>query len=685
MSLQNNRLRGGTFAARAVLLAGVAAFPALGMAQEVIELEPILVQGGGEGEARAPSATKTDTPLVDVPAAVSVVTAEEMARRGVRDLQQAVSYSASVTADEYGSDNRYDYFRIRGFFQTTLGTYRDGLPLRNLSFTTARMEPYGLERVEILKGSTSTLFGLNAPGGLVNAVTKRPQREAFGEVYTTLGEDHAEVGTDFGGPLDALGVWSWRLTAKVQEGSNGIPALNDDRVYVAPALTYAPTDRTTLTLLADYTRRDGNTGNSLPFGAPVDSQTFLGEPDFSGMNTREKNVGYAFAHEFGNGLTLRQNARYGTVDLTYEQVYPNAGDPAVSRSAYAVYGEVERFAVDTQLQYDHAFGRIGTRTLVGVDHVRDRSEEVIFFGAAGGIDIANPVYCGRACVVLPEVGFASDIEQVATGVYLQEEVTLDERWILTLGGRYDHVETTDAVGSVVDEAFTTRVGLTYRAGPDLSFYGNYSESFQPASRYQLAEAPRPQEGVQYEIGAKWQPDSDTLFTAALFDLTQTNLSSPVSATLRRQIGEVNVRGLELEGRFALTDRIGMNAAYAYWDARIVEDGASGNTGNRPQLVPEHIASLWGDYTVPVANGDLVLGLGARFTGPSYSSDANTYEIAGRTLVDAAVSYDLTARTQLALNVTNLFDHEHIATRSAFDDTAFYGDRREVRATLRHRW
>ncbi|NVK62311.1 MAG: TonB-dependent receptor, partial [Rhodobacteraceae bacterium] len=153
----------------------------------------------------------------------------------------------------------------------------------------------------------------------------------------------------------------------------------------------------------------------------------------------------------------------------------------------------------------------------------------------------------------------------------------------------------------------------------------------------------------------------------------------------RQVGEIGVRGIELEGKVALNERLNMTAAYSYWDAEILEDGTSGNDGNRPARVPEQIASLWADYTIPGAGrrGDLTLGLGVRFVGQTWGDDANTVDVDSYTLVDAALGYALTDDIDLTMNVSNLFDKEYVTTN--YYGTEYYGDSRTIRASLKYKW
>ncbi|MDH2327238.1 TonB-dependent siderophore receptor [Cereibacter sp. SYSU M97828] len=687
----------------ALLLSGTALIPAAVAAQDAsgdILLAPIYVQGAsvfGEDSTVVAGYTatgsKTVSEIIDVPAQVSVVTQEELRTRAPDNLMQALAYTGSVSVDEYGSDNRYDFFRIRGFSANSAGTYRDGLPLRSFNFTGGKIEPYSVQRIDVLKGSTSTLFGLNGPGGLVNVITKRPQDLAFGEVYTTVGEDHAEIGTDFGAPLDADGVWTYRLTAKVKDGKEDTEFQDNDARYLAGALSWKPTAATSLTLLANWFDSDGNSGNSIPVGSTAPRDTYFGEPGFGDMDRDERSFGYEFSHDFGNGLTFRQNARQSNIEMVYKQVYLQGftEDGLANRYAYHMDGEIDRFAIDNQLQYDTSFGNIQSRTLLGVDYTDDDLREFSRTGTAGAVDPNDPVYCGPECISLTSESLLK-MKQKATGIYLQQELTFDDRWIVTLGGRHDRVETevpTSPEQTSTQTAFTKRAGLTYKATPDLSFYANYSESFEPVSGYYntvVSGSIKPQEGKQYEAGVKYRPGGgDALLSFALFDLTQSNVPrSDATGAITRQIGEVNVKGAEIDGRMAINDSLNVLIGYSYWDAEII-GGATG--GNVPQLTPEHSASFWADYAF--GEGSAVEGLriggGGRLLGDRFADDANTTRIGSAVVIDAMASYQLGENTEIALNVNNLFDREYIATKN-FDNTAnFYGDERTIRATLRKSW
>ena len=643
---------------------------------------------------RSRTASKTDTPVLDDSAAVSVVTQKELETRNVQDVQQAVAYTAGVQAGEYGSDVRYDYVRLRGFY-SSLSTYRDGLSSRTYNFTTARQEPYGLQQVDILKGSTSSLFGMNGPGGLVNLVTKRPEDEASGEVFTTFGENHLRGGGDVTGPVAEDSNWTYRLTGLWQDAERAQDYSQDDRIYIAPAFTYAPKAGTELTLLTSYSNRESNLGYGFPTGIETSRDAFFGEPDFNNFDTEETNLGYALSHQITDKLEFRQNARYTHVDLDYETVYLNDTTPLGNRSAFAIYGELDRFAVDNQMQYDTAVNdNLDSKTLVGIDFNRDQNREKRFDGTASPIDPYNPVYCGTSCINFTSSS-DTEITQSSYGLYAQEQLTIADDWIATVGGRFDYVQSdvdTISSGTVEerdDHKFTSRLGLTYKATDEVSVYGNYSESFQPvySSTSSLPGGAKPQEGTQYEVGLKYQPAGmDAMFTAAVFDLTQENVSQwNADYSVHRQVGEINSRGVELEGKMSLDDRTNMTLAYTYLDAEIKEDVITTNIGNRPEMVPEHTASAWLDHTIPEhgAFGDLTFGGGLRFVGSRYNNNANASLLGSHTVVDAMVNYMVTDNVSVAINATNLFDREYVSSNTF--GSRFYGDGRTVLATLKYSW
>lgn len=648
------------------------------------------------------SGSKLPEEALDTSSSVSVITQREIELRGASDLEEVLGYTAGVSVNEFGSDTRYDNYRIRGFDPFSAGGafYRDGTPLRTYNFIVPRIEPYSVERIEVLKGTNSTLFGLNSPGGLINAITKRPTDDPLYEVYTTLGEDHVELGFDISEKLAEDSDWSFRLTGKYQDSEYTYDASKDDRIYIGAALSWKPSAQTNLTFTASYYEREGTPGAAPPRGFNIGPNVFLGEPEFNTFDTLETSLGYIFAHEFDNGLTFRSTGRFHTADLLYEQVFfsspaPGIVTPAPSdfpRVPFFVEGASQQLAFDNQLQYDTEFGAFSSRSLLGVEYTLFEGNDATLSGIAPVLtSFTNPAFGGRGSLVFPLPATTSSADQDTFSVYVQEELTLNDRLILTLGTRYDDVTATRNlnIGGAplrfrqTYGEFTWRAGATYKISDQASVYGNYSESFNV--NLTLPD-PLPTEGEQYEVGFKYSPIGfNGLFTAAIYQLTQSNVTLLTPAGLNNS-PETRVRGLELEGRFEISDRWQVVAAYAYQDGEITIGSAVGTgntTGKKPLRVPEQLASLWVSYSIP-ANGRFgrtTFSGGVRYVGEHFADNLNTLEIGDYAVVDAAITYQLQENTELSLNVKNLFDKTY--RTSGFGVQDFFGETRTIEATLRH--
>ncbi|WEX11841.1 TonB-dependent siderophore receptor [Chelativorans sp. AA-79] len=699
----NHRRAGARY--RNALLLGCTAFvafpPACLLAQEVVDsgsatvLETLVVEGGDpDDDANSIVATKTSsgskmaTDILDTPASVSVITAKEIEERGAQNVEQVLQYTAGVTADFYGSDDRFDYFQIRGF---DAYAYRDGLTLGR-PFGGVREEPYAFERVEVLKGANSTIFGVSDPGGAVNYVTKRPKNERFGEVYVTGGSyEHKEVGFDFGDNLTKDDTLSYRLTGKFKDADDEFDYSRDDEKFFMGGLTWRPSDATSLTVVFDHLNRDDVPGGGgHPLGSDFDRSRFFGEPDFNYRGTDRNTVSVMFDHDFGSGLSFSSNARYSDTKTDFGYAYisatPTDGSTIADRAYFANDSSRENFIIDARLQYDTSFSNVDSRTLVGVEYNESSSDNDSYFGAAPGIDWTNPVYTGAPASV--PLYSSRHNDQKTKSIYVQQDLTFSERLIATVGLRNDwlDLEETNKLTGVSSRddlsEFTSRVGLTYRVTDQLAVYGSYAESVAPPSL-----GTEPERGEQIEVGVKYQPNAfPALFSAAFYDLTKKNVSVTDPITLLPStIGEVRVRGLDLEAKAELTSNFSLTAAYSYLDSEIVEDGASTNEGNRLQFVPKHIASVWGRYTLEGSGrrGDMTFGLGARYMGSYYFDDANTQSTGSSIVFDAAYSYDIMENTSLEVNVSNLFNEKHVAYGGFGAD--WYNPGRAIYATLRRTW
>lgn len=626
--------------------------------------------------------------ILDTPASVSVITAREIRDRGASSVEQVLAYTPGVTTDYYGSDDRFDFYMIRGF---DAYAYRDGLSLGR-PFGGVREEPYAYERVEVVKGANSTTFGISDPGGSVNYRSKRPTGEKFGEVYATGGSfSHAEVGFDFGDRLTQDGTWSYRLTGKLKDAEKEYDYSKDDETFLMGGLTWKPTDRTSLSIVADYLKRKATPGSGgHPIGVDLDRSVFLGEPDFNYRDTDRKTISVMLDHDFGGGLTLGSNLRYGKSKTSFGYAYIGA-TPAVGTEATRYFfsnaSDAETFNVDAHLQYDTRFGTVASRTLGGVAYWSTESGSANGWGLAPAIDWTNPVYSGAPGSAIPLYQSLKN-DQSGTGVYVQQEFTFDERFIASFGLRHDwmDLDQTNRLSGVTSEGdsseTTHRAALTWKITPEVSAYVSYAESVAPASL-----TVEPQRGKQSELGVKFRPaGSRALLSAAVYDLTKTNITVTNPSTgLDDTIGKVRVKGIELEARAELFDGFSVIAGWTRLDSEIVENGTGGNEGNRVPFVPKEQTSLWATYKLAGqgAIGDMTFGLGARFAGSYYYANDNVLKNAGFTTFDASYSYQLRDDTEISLNVSNLFDKKALAYGGYGAD--WFNPGREITAALRHTW
>ncbi|MCQ0970193.1 TonB-dependent siderophore receptor [Paracoccus sp. TK19116] len=631
---------------------------------------------------------KVATNILDTPASVSVITQKEIQRRDARTLEDALEYTAGTITDQYGTDDRNDYYSIRGF---QASTYRDGLTLG--SMRGIREEPLAYERIEVIRGANSTLFGVADPGGSINFVTKRPRAERIAEAFGTVGsDDRKEFGFDIGDALTPDATWAYRLTGKLQDADREYDFSRDDETFLMGGLTWQPSEATSISLIVDYLDRDAtpNSGGYPRFG-DYDRDLFLGEPDFNYLNVERSTANLIAEHDFGDGLTLRSNLRYSDTADDYGYVYISGDDGTfpVPRGYIAQEGEAEEVAGDVILQYDRSFAAFDSSTLVGLEFRDVSSAQSSFFAAGSPIDPRDPSYSG-APVSLSQY---QDLDRDSTtkAIFVQQNMSFSDKVIATIGARHDRLDITEndgLTGTTSSDDFaetSVRGALTYKITPEISAYLSYAESVAPPSL-----GVEPERGEQYEIGVKYEPvGTNALFSAALYDLSKTNISVADPDTLERSlVGEIRVRGLDLETKAELNDRIDMIAAYSYADSEVLNSAPVFGVdviGNEVGVVPNHIASLWLDYTHPGAGqrGDMTFGIGARYTGAYYFTTQNQNgRSEATTLLDAAYSYAITPETELAINVNNLLDEKHVVGRGTAD---YYNPGRTIAATLRHRW
>ena len=647
------------------------------------------------------STTKTVTPTVEIPQSVSTVTPDRMHSYGVQGLDEAVRYMAGAVGGSYGADPRSDWILIRGYDPAR---FLDGLALANGDWTgDSRIEPYGLERVEVNKGPSSAMYGQLPPGGMIDMTSKRPSLEAPHEVEATLGSfDQKQLAADTGGQLDNDGRWLYRLVGLARKGDSNLNHSQDDRYYFAPSLTWNPDDNTSLTILARYQRSLSNgVGGFLPSqgtlypnpNGRIPRDVNPGEPGYDHYHKTDMSIGYEFTHRFDDVWSVRQDLRVQNAKVDHRSIGAlglEADLRTLDRYNFPLIDQGHVFAVDNQAEARFSTGNVQHTVLIGVDYLHSRNDYRSGFGSAPSIDIFDPVYGAP----LPATPFTTHTDNLLKqlGAYVQDQFTWG-KWGIVASGRHDWV--TNDVQDVIagsartqkDSAFSGRLGLNYTTDIGLVPYLAYSHSFKTTVGTTFAgEAFKPTTGDQYEGGVKYQtPDGRSLITAAIYQLTQKNALTidPNHLFFSLQQGQTRTRGAELEANVAITDNFGMTAAYAYTDAKVTRANDT-TLGKQVALVPKRQASISADYSL---HAGLLAGLGfgggVRYIGEHYGDANNLFRTGGYVLYDANAHYDVN-NWRFQLTAANLFDRNYItACNSAA--WCYYGYPREVTVSARYRW
>jgi iron complex outermembrane receptor protein len=661
---------------------------------------------------RNTSATKTDTPIIETPQSLSVVTSDEIRDRQSETMAQALSYTPGFTASSTAFNRTADRFRIRGFSveSATGGSLRDGLRLQTNSYDGIQ-EPYGLERVEVIRGAASVLYGQLSPGGMVNGVSKRPTEAPLHELNLQAGSnDRKQLSADFSGPLAGSDTLSYRLTLLSRNSDTQQDHLNDDRFYIAPALTWRPDEDTSLTLLSFYQKTDTRFPAPLAYqlvegvgkGAfTIGRHDFIGEPDYDDMNGEMSALGYEFSHNFNEHFTVNHKLRYSESDVKWRYLQAQTSAAAIRNAAntgilarqYSDRHERARtLATDTNIVSKWQLGSVEHTALVGFDGYDISYDSHNFRGAAPSLDLSRYNY-GQPVVVNrnPATDRGSQLDTLQKGVYFQDQIKFDDKWVLQLGGRHDWADQqqkahrNDAKASQSDEATTWRAGLVYLADNGLAPYISYSESFFPVSVAEVTgQRFDPTEGKQYEVGVRYQPkDSNLLLSAAVYELTQTNVLKQDPATEEyRQTGEVRSRGLELEAKADITSALSMIATYAYTDARTTKSAIAAEVGQRTDETPYHQAALWTSYDfVNWGIAQLTVGAGARYMGTTQASGVDSATPA-YTLFDAMARYRIDDNWAVTVNANNLTDKRYV--QCSFTSCS-YGDERTLLTSVNFTW
>ncbi|WP_018699037.1 TonB-dependent siderophore receptor [Amorphus coralli] len=627
---------------------------------------------------------KSETPIVDIPQSISIVTQKQLEDLNPQSVEEAVSYVPGVTANAYGFEPRFDSFFLRGFNVTYNGLYRDGLRQFAAPSGQFRTEPYGLEAIEVLKGPSGTMYGASSPGGIVNLVTKKPTEQPFREVMIEAGShDRFQGNMDLSGPLNEAGTVLYRMTGVLRDSGTMMDAVPDDRVYIAPAITFKPTNDTTLTVLGEYMH--ATTGGSTFYYNDANGVTDipLPDPSYNEFSQDQWRIGYEFEHRFNETFSVFSNSRYANVDMNEE--YSGLLDP-VTQSYYAglVQDKVNTFVTDNFGKAEFDTGPVKHTFIAGA--------------AYNWVDYDDYQGVGT----LPRDGFPpvatwnQSQTQQQFGLYANDQIEIDN-FIINLGTRYDwlHAETNTAAASPVtqdDEKWTYRAALSYRTPWGFVPYVSYGTTFTPnVGTLITGEPAAPTTANQIEGGVKYAvPGHNALITASVFQIDMKDgVVFDASTGINEQVQQDMIsRGFEIEGQASLTNGLSVVASYAYTDVEI-QSGARNTAGNTLNGIPTHQASIFADYTIQqgLAEG-LGFGAGIRYIGESYGDDYNILENDARTFLDAVVHYDFGAHNpkldgvRFQINATNLLDAQEQICADGF---CYKDQGRTIIGSLRYRF
>jgi iron complex outermembrane receptor protein len=733
---------------------------------ETVTLDTLSVEGAGTGRNASGSqpggavgpvrgyvatqsrvATKTDTPILETAQSISVIGRQQIEDQNALTINQALRYSPSVTTEQRGGAGatRLEQFYIRGF---TAPLFLDGLALPGSRDASASIDPFRLERVDVIKGPASVLYGQSGPGGIVNFVSKMPRFVQHGEIFVQ-GGGFSEVrgGFDIGGPIPSAAgpladQFAYRVIGLGWKGDGPAVTTEVERVLINPSLTWRPSADTSLTLIGNYQRDPfsgfyggfpavgtvfpRNFGNGVTGRLPVDF--YDGDRNFERSDRTQASIGYIFDHDVNEALHVHSAARYLRTEGDYRSVYsafsdnsgPFSTGPIIDRSRIATRVGIDAYTIDNNLVGRFETGLFAHTALVGVDYRSFETRTLSSaFPAAPSLNVLAPNYS----MTIPAPPFTTDARITAeqTGLYVQDQVKFD-RLVLTLGGRYDWARTSGPTRTLATnvvtnqdvpaEAFTGRASLLYLFDNGVAPYVSYSEAFEPITAGRIFDAnfgsvgriPDPITSDQFEAGIKYQPPgTDILLTAAAFDIRRSNATNPdpVNRNFVVQTGAVGVQGLEFEARANLAEGLNVIGGFSLIDARITQDITTtanlltGQTvpllGRVPVQIPDTTASLFVDYRF--TGGPLLglgLGGGVRYLGSSWGDPANSFKVPESVLVDAVLSYDLKNFDAtlngftLQVNAQNLLDARTVTGCFSYS-SCFYGLPRTVYATLRYRW
>jgi len=623
------------------------------------------------------SATKTDTALIDVPQAVSVVTRDLMQDQAMQSLMDVARYVPGAGMAQ-GEGNR-DTIILRGNSSTSdffLDGVRDDVEyFRDL---------YNLDRVEILKGPNAMIFGRGGAGGVVNRVTRQANWQPVRELSLQGGSwDNRRATFDFGDAMtDGIAV---RITGVYEDSESYRDGFELERKGINPTAAFAIGEATVLRFSYEYYDYDRVADRGIPsLAAPTavdgpfrtEESTFFGDPGQSPTSVTVNQASMTIDHAFNDDVHLRNRTVYADYDKFYQNVYAGgAVDPATNLVPLAAYNNQqlrENFFNQTDLTFSARTGPVGHEFLVGMELGEQTTDNARMTGLFNGTDAAFLVPADDPRVSVPVTFAPIETDNTNHGtatiaaLYVQDQLQLSQDWLAIVGLRYDSFEMDfrDRRGAGLDlessdDLLSPRGGLIYKPAENVSLYASYSMTYVPRAGSQLASlAPTnaaldPEEFENFEVGAKWDLNPSLSLTAALFQLDRRNVAipDPNDPTVSILVDGQRTEGLELGVSGRISESWSIQGGYAYQDGQLT-DRAGGTT--LAQL-PKHVASMWNRYDITPAWG---VGLGVVYQTEMFAASDNLVKLPEFTRVDAGVFYTPSERLRMQVNVENLLDERY---------------------------
>lgn len=675
-------------------------------------LETIKVLGNQEDATgpvndigNAPTVTGSKVPVYasEIPQSLSVLGTDDLKRFNADRVSETLRYTPGITTDVFGDDNDYDWLRIRGFQADQTGVFLDNAQNVAFAFGSFYTDPYALERIEVLRGPSSALYGGSNPGGIVNYVSKRPGeriREAI------LGADDAPAGSiavDYGDPLgDGR---AYRIVGRFKGGDMYDEFNSGVRGTLAPSFKFTMPAGTEVTLLANLHIADEQHNGStfLPYAGTVtsapqfgfiDSDANFSDPDWDEYSREQFSATGIVEHTFDNDFTLTAIGRAGIASVEESYWYPfgytgfspTPTDAVGTLSLLAFEHDTLTRTAQTDLRYYGLIdiGPVSHDVLFGLDaryYWLDETQAVAF----GSNQVVNPINPGTPTLNPPYQDATTTQSQI--GLYFQDQLRFGEGWVVTGNVRHDFVDTKQdgaAAFSRDDNETSYRGALAYEFGNGITPYVTYSSYFNPLITSPANGVTEPESGNQIEAGVKWTPIGANFYvTVAGFEIDRENVVTGVFPNLA-QLGEVRSRGFEFEGGYDFGNGLTVAAAATVLDVEIKKDSNAALIGKTPTLIPEHEASVRAEYAFTGQLNGLALGVGARHRGESFANNSNTLAVPDSTIFDVYGSYEIIDGVAVNVAATNVADKRYVtACQTAF--LCSYGSGREIKLTLNMTW